>query len=696
MPPDTPTLDRLMRPRAIAVVGASPDPGAVGGRVLAHLRSFGYAGAIYPVNPNRTTIDGLPCVPAIDALPMDVDAVVLAVPQPAVADAIAACVRRRAGAAVIFASGFAEADGGAEQQQIAAAARAGGLMLVGPNCMGLANYVDRAVLSFGPTEAPSYDGGPAVAVVAQSGGIAGHVRVSLRARGIDVSHAISTGNEAGLCVEDFLDWLVDDPATRAIAVFAEQLRRPPHFLAAARRACALGKPIVMLHTGRSQGARAAALTHTGAITGDHAVMRVQTAAAGVVLVDSLEELVDAAELLLRFPAGTAAGPAIVTDSGAFKSFALDFCDSLGLALPALSPETATALAGQLPPFVAPGNPLDITTQGLKAMELYGSTSSTLLDDPGVGGLIAAILPGTPAIGLAKGRALAPVLAKASKPVAVVAMGGDFPVADELIALLRQHRIAFWRSPERALRAFARIVRAPLPAAGPAIEVAAVPLPAGRTAFTEHESKAALAAAGIAVPRGRLVRDRAAAQAAAAAIGYPVAFKAQAATLTHKSDAGAVILDIADAAALTRAWAQLQANVAANLAGLKLDGVLVEAMAAPGLDLVVGARRDPDWGAVLMIGLGGIWVEALNDIALLPIDSSAAQITGALRRLRAAPLLAGARGTPPADLDAVAAIAARVGALMTAMPQIDEIDINPVRVYRVGQGAVALDALIVAG
>jgi acyl-CoA synthetase (NDP forming) len=691
------SISRLLNPRSIAVVGASADPGAVGGRVLAHLQAFGFGGDVHLVNPGRKEINGRACVPSIDDLPAGIDAVVLAIPQAAVAGAVAACVRRRAGSAVLFASGFAEIGpaGVAEQAAIADAARAGGLALVGPNCMGLANYVDRVPLSFGPTEALSYDGGPAVGVVAQSGGIAGHIRVALRAHGVGVSYSISTGNEAVLGIEDFLEHLVGDAHTQVIAVFAEQLRQPRRFLAAARRARASGKPIVMLHTGRSEKAREAARTHTGAMTSDHAIMRTLVANEAVVLVDTLEELVDAAELLVRFPGTAVAGPGVVTDSGAFKSFALDFCDTIGLDLPALAAAAQDALGKVLPPFTAASNPLDITTQGLKAMDLYTTARDAMMADAGVGGVIAAILPGTPEIGLAKSRALLAPPA-ATKPMAVILMGGDYPVSPELPALFQAHKIPWFRSPERALRAMNHTVWY-----GQALRTHSSPPPAAMSAplaeqgvLTEHRSKAVLASAGIAVPRGELAQGLDEALTAAERIGFPIALKAQARDLPHKSDAGGVALGIADRAMLRDAWTQLHGNVTRAKPGLVLDGVLVEAMAAPALEMVVGARRDPDWGAVLMIGLGGVWIEALRDVRLLPVDMDASRIAIEIRKLKAAAVLDGLRGAPPADVDAIAAVAARVGGLMAAQPNIVEIDINPLAVYAKGKGALALDALIV--
>lgn len=687
---------RLLRPRGIAIVGVSPEPGSLGGAVLANLERFGYAGDVHLVSRTRREIGGRPCLPSIADLPEGTDVAVLALPGAGILEAVQACAARKVGAALVYAAGFAETgeEGRTAQDAIAAAARAAGMALVGPNCIGLVNFSDGVPLTYEPLKPQPASGAPAVGVVAQSGAMLSTLRGALMAKGLRLSHVVSTGNEVGLGAEDFLAVLVEDPATRAIVMFAEHIRRPQSFLASAAKARANGKPIVLMHPGRSTRARQSAQTHTGALAGDYAVMANVVRAHGVVLVVTAEELIDTAEILARF-APPAAGAAVATNSGAFKGFALDFCETIGLALPQPAADTLAKLKAALPAYAAIDNPLDTTGQTIKQPEIFTDSAAHLLADPGIGSLVVSIVPGGPAQAMAKVEALMPPLAAATKPVAVVAMGDEAPLPPEFSAAFRERNVPVFRSPERALRAMAHATwygSARVTNDEPAGAATAPDLPGQGGALTEHEGKAIAQALGIAVPRGALARSLDEAQAVARDIGGPVVLKAQARALTHKTEAGGVIVGVQGADALAAAWSTLHENVAKARPELTLDGVLVEAMAEPGLEMVVGARRDPDWGPVVLVGLGGIWVEALHDVRLMPATASRAAIAEEILQLKAARLLHGLRGHPPADMDALVETVAKIAALMRAAPRLTEIDINPLVVH--SRGAVALDVLMV--
>jgi acyl-CoA synthetase (NDP forming) len=544
-------------------------------------------------------------------------------------------------------------------------------------------------------------GRPAIGIIAQSGAMAASLRNATLAKGIAVTYAISTGNEAMLGVEDFLASLIEDDATRVVALFVEHIRQPQLFLKLAAAARARSKPLVLLHPGRSARARESARSHTGALAGNHAVMRTLASREAVVLVETLDELIDTASLLACFPAPPVEGTAVMTNSGAFKGFALDFCEAIGLDLPSLSGTTVERLKAVLPPFASLDNPLDVTAQGIKEPRIFGDCACTLLAEPSVGSLIVSVVPGAPAQAMAKLQSLAPILDAPPKPVAVAILGDGMPLAGEFVAGFRDRGVPFFRSPERALRAMARATAYGKALAAPRREGAPRTLPEiapppGTGVLPEYQGKGYLAALGIPVPAGTLARDRDAAAAAAARIGYPVVLKAQAAGLAHKSDAGGVIVGIRDEAALRGAWERLHAEVGRARPDLTLDGILVERMAPHGLEMAVGARRDPAWGPVLMVGLGGIWIEALEDVRLLPADLDEGAIVEELAGLKAARLLAGARGTPALDVAALAKVVARLGTLMRARPEIAEIDVNPLIVYPAGQGVLALDALLVVG
>jgi acyl-CoA synthetase (NDP forming) len=693
----TSRLDRILRPRSVAIVGISPEPGHMGASVLANLERCHFAGDIHLVSRSRKEFNGRACTPSIDDLPQGVDVAVLVVPQNAAVDAITACGRRGVGAAIVFASGFAEVGdaGRADQERLAAAARGANVMVLGPNCIGMCSFGVGAALTFeGNVELPPPGAAPKIGMAAQSGAVAAIMRLSFLAKGLGVTFYISTGNEADLTVEDFLGPLIEDPDTQVAALFVEQIRKPQLFLELAKRARALQKPIVVMHPGRSQRARVSASTHTGALAGDHRVLTSLLRHAAVVMVDTLEELVDAAEFLARTKPPMK-GPGIITNSGAVKGFALDFCDQIGLDVPRLAPDTAATLKAALPAFASIDNPADITAMTLRDPTLWTRTADAMLADPELGSLCIAMVPGSAKSALEKADALLPSIARGGKPAVIAALGDEHPIPPEFMAAFREKGVPAYRTPERALRALGHATaygqrRAAVEGEAMALDA---PAPPRRGTLPEYEGKAYLAALGIAVPRGSLARDVAEAKQIAERIGYPVALKAQAAMLAHKSDVGGVALNIADAAALDAAWSRMVAQIKAAQPGLALDGILVEAMAAPGIEMIVGARRDPEWGPIVMVGLGGIWTEALDDIRLMPADLTRAQIIAEINRLKGARLLHGLRGAAAADLEALADTVLRIGALMRARDEITEIDINPLMVYR--NGVLALDALIVA-
>jgi acyl-CoA synthetase (NDP forming) len=720
-----PAIERLLRPRSVAIVGASATPGALGAGVLANLDRFGFAGDIHLINPNRSEIGGRPCLRSTHDPPHGVDCAVFAIPSSGLKEAMTGCAARGVGGAVIFSGGFAEAGpaGRALQDEISDIARQHGIVLEGPNCLGFVNNVDRVALTFSPAAPVDLEGRRAVGIVSQSGAMASVLRAAFTAHDVAFSYAISTGNEAVSSIEDYIAFLMDDAATTVIALIAEQFRFPKRFLELARGACERGKPIIVLHPGRSAAARKSAQTHTAAMSGDWQVMQAFVSHAGAVLVDTIEELIDASEMLVRFGGPPGGGLAVLTESGIFKGQALDLCEELKIDMPEPSPPCMSALAALAPDLILPTNPLDLTAQALVDPKLLPGAMDAFLKDDRIGCLMLSPMCPHPAL---TQRRMAPLIdhlrqKRPPKPVVFAMLGDDADVPAEIISGFRQLDIPFFRSPERALRALARISHVARPghlgwrASRPAPPEARVPAeevkqderagrPQSRGAFQvterlqagtvpEYLAKRLLADFGFPVPPGELALDPDTAAAAASRIGFPVALKAQSAALSHKTDAGGVVLGIRDTAGLAAAWTKLHDEVSRSRPGLALNGVLVEAMAAKGIELIIGARNDRDWGPVLVIGLGGVWTEALGDIRLLPPDLTPEEIANEFRKLRGAALLAGFRDAPPADVEAAAEIAARLGAFMLAHPEIAEIDLNPVMVYAEEQGAVVLDAVI---
>jgi acetate---CoA ligase (ADP-forming) len=693
-----------MRPSSVAIVGVSAKAGSAGRVVLELLHNNNFAGPIHIVGRSTADIEGHKVLASIDDLPENLDLAVLTLPAAAVREAVEGCVRRKVKAAVIFASGFAEvgSDGNSEQDRIGAIARAGGLALVGPNCLGLMNFVDGfAAVFFSPAPIKRLPEGTrgAVAIVAQSGGLGNHLEAGLEARGVPVSCWISTGNEAGLGLADFIQYLLDDPVTQVIALYAEDIRRPQEFIAIAGEAMRRGKPIVMLHPGRGAKAKEAARSHTGALTGDHAVMRTVAERAGVVVVDNLDELMDVSEILTRFPTPSKGDLGILTFSGAFCGIAHDFCEDIGVHLPPLSKETVDYLKPLLPDFLPPKNPLDLGTQTIQQPELLEMCVKALLHDPAIGALLISIPATSPRHSVIYVEGIAAASKTSTKPVALAILGDGSPLSPDFMAVVRKNNIVLSRSSDRTMRAMGEAIgygkRNSALAARKPVPTPQVSIPKlGSGPQPEWLGKKVLAGLGVTVPAGELARSAEEAVTVAQRIGFPVAMKAQAAELLHKTEAGAVALGVADADAVRKAWNALHGNVGSAQPGLKLDGVLVEAMSPRGLELVVGGRRDPRWGPVVLIGLGGIWVEALGDVRMMPPDLTEEEIAEELGKLKTAKLLRGFRNTPPADIKAAAAAAAAVSRLMRAHPKIVEIDINPLMVHAAGHGATALDALIV--
>lgn len=691
-------IARLLTPRSIAVVGASATPGALGASVLANLDRMGFGGEIHLVNPGRESIGHRRCLRSIDELPEGIDVAVLAIPKAAVLESLEALGRRSAGSAVIFSAGFAEGgtEGAGEQQQLVQLAGRHDLLVEGPNCLGFVNQVAGVALTFVETSADPPRDRRGIGIVSQSGALAAVVGVMLASRNLAVTFSISTGNEAVTGIEDYLEYLLEEPHTRVLGLVVEQFRQPRRLLQLASQAQQAGKPIVLLHPGRSQAARDSATTHTGAIAGDHEVMRVLVRRAGIHLVESLEEFGDVIEILARSPCPPRPGTALLTESGAFKALALDLAERAGLELPAIGDADSLALRRVLPEFVPVSNPLDLTAQALVDPDLYRRTLAALFDDDRFGSVLLGIIQTDAVTCDLKFPAIIRALESLHPQKSVLFAGLDegAGVPAHYVNRLRESGVPYFASPERALRALACLTRKP---EVPEKAVRAAPLLSlghAHGTLAEHHAKRLLEPAGLPFPRRELVTSLDEALAAARRLGYPLALKAQSASLPHKSDVGGVLLDIGSEQALSIAWQRMHTSLAQHAPGLALDGALLERMSAPGVELIAGARNDPQWGPVVLVGMGGVQAELLRDVRLLPPDLSEAKIIEALHALRLGSLLRGYRGAPEADVAAAARVISTLGSIIENHPGILEIEINPLRVHAAGLGATALDALLI--
>lgn len=696
-------LRRLLSPGSIAVVGASARQGSFGERTVHHLS--GFAGRLHLVNARYDRLGERACHPSLSALPEVPDLVVAATPMEAAEAVLEECVALGAGALVLYAAGFAETarpERVALQARLVARAREGGVRLVGPNCLGLVDYASGAGASFMTVPRPWRPlSGPAIGIVSQSGNLGFALAQSTEA-GAAIGRILTCGNSADVDVADYVAALAEDPACSAIALLFEGMSDPRRLLEAAELAWASDKPLVVHKLATGASGAEAALSHTGSLAGSDAAYRAAFARCGAVMAEQYEGLLELASFLAKAPAPRAAGVAVVSTSGGSAIMAADRAEARGIAMPQPGEEARAVLEARIPEFGSARNPCDVTAQVLTDPESLRACAGALLADPAFGTLI---LPNGYAYDTATPRfaMLDALAAEHGKPACVVWTSQylEGPGAREAEAL---PHVALFRSMDRcmaaigawqaraALRQAGRPERRRAAPAGAAEAVAALLDRAEGPVLTEREGKAVLAAYGIPVVAETLVNDAEAAVAAAGAAGYPVVLKVESPDLPHKTEAGVIRLNLRDAEAVRAAYAAVTENAARAAPRARINGVLVQPMVPAGIEMVVGATRDPLFGPTVLVGLGGILVELLRDSAVALVPVGHAEARAMLGRLKGAKLLEGFRNLPAVDLDTLAGIVQRVSELAADHAgRIAEIDVNPVICN--GTRQLAVDALI---
>ncbi|MDB5958842.1 MAG: family acetyltransferase [Massilia sp.] len=693
-------LNYFFSPQSVAVIGASERPGSVGATVLANLTSAGFRGAIWPVNPKYRVLAGLPVYRDASDLPQAPELAVICTPAATVPKIIDTLGARGCKAAVVLSAGL-DAQGAGQatlRQAMLDAARPHLLRILGPNCVGLLVPGWGLNASFAPVAAlPGR-----LAFVAQSGALVTAVLDWAASRRIGFSCFVSLGDGSDVDLGDLLDYLAGDPATDAILLYAESVRQARKFMSAARSA-ARAKPTVIVKAGRVAEAAHAAFSHTGALAGADLVYDAALRRAGMLRVYSTAELFDAVAILAqpRRPAG--ARLAILTNGGGPGVMATDALIAGGGTLAQLAPATLERLSGQLPPTWSHGNPVDII--GDAPAERYRLALQALLDEPGADAVLLIHAPTAIVPSADIARALLPLLRGAARPVLCCWMGGA-SVA-QARSLCADAGLPIFDTPEEAVRGFMQLVDyqrnqrmlmqvptastlAPPDRAGARRRVSSL-LADGVTAVGEADAKAILAAYGIPVVATEVVRDEAGAVAAARRIGYPVALKILSPDISHKTDVGGVVLDLGNDAELQHAVAAMSARVRAARPQARLAGFTVQAMARRprAHELIAGISTDPVFGPVVLFGQGGVAVEVTADqaIGLPPLNRVLAADLAS--RTRAAHLLAGFRDFPRADMDSLYDVLVRIGQLAADLPELAELDINPLLAD--DAGVVALDA-----
>jgi acetate---CoA ligase (ADP-forming) len=695
-----PNIRALMAPRSIAMVGASDRPGSIGVAVIKSLSHLGFKGDVWAVNPTKTEVLGVPCYPSLMELPKAPDLVAFVVRGSSIPDHLDALRTVGAKAAVIYDGGFAEAgaDGKLLQEHIASACTASQIALCGPNCMGIISP-HAASSSY---KLPILDGDRLrgnVGVISQSGSITIGLLADVRRFGF--SHVISSGNEAGVNAADYLDFLIDDPNTSIIALFLESVRSPERFLAALRRASRLGKPAVVLKVGRSERAKRAVATHTGALAGEADVFSAALRSVNAIEVRDIDEM---SELLAAFqPTSRLRGgrTGVATLSGGHSELILDLAESAGIDLPPLSSNELREIQRVVGHVSGDGNPIDVWGNGDTRVN-FDHTIGVLSNYPGYDALVLCYDQNEAPVIESQGTAVtmfAEAAEKFSKPLYVLNMRSGL-MRNSSIELLRKSGAGVLSGARQGLEAIHRLgiyerrrdlkdLAAGQPGLTPSILEGE-----SRSAINEFDAKKILSKFGIPIPNEELHQNVDHAVAAAERIGWPVVLKAVSDDVLHKSEHGLVKLNIRSAEILRDAWISLTDNFSINTPTAKLKGILVQKMVSGGIEVFAGLSRSPEWGVALAFGLGGIFIEVIQDVSLRLLPLSADDAVEMILETKAAKILAGARGSPPADVKALAKCLqalARFGE--NSAGDLVSCDLNPIKVLPEGEGCVALDALI---
>jgi acyl-CoA synthetase (NDP forming) len=711
-----PDIGKMLWPKSVAVVGASSDIDGLRGRILEIILSHPYEGKVYPVSRSATEVQGLKAYPSVEALPEPVDLAILIIPAQYIPAELERCGKAGIKAAVILSSGFAEEPGeaGARMQaDIAAIARRYDMAVTGPNTEGFANIAAGLCPTFSP--ALDKNAGPIrpkralgtgqVSVISQSGGLGFAFFDRARPRNLSFRHIVTTGNEAALEVFDVVDYLLDEMGTDVFLLLLEDVKSPEKFKRAAERALRLGKPIIVGKIGQSEPGSRAVASHTAALAGSQAAYRAMFERYGMIEARDLDEMLDLAAGFLacgdRMPAGNRVG--ICTSSGGAGVWMADACATAGLDVPVLDEKTRKSIDVHIPPYGTSQNPVDSTAQGVHKMG-YATFARLVADSPLIDGVIVVVTARRSAFLEGDLPKLIDLKRDGNKPVFMwtytlpsdrsveILNEAGYPLFTGALGCARTMRAM---ADYRALRE--RLLKAPQSAVvpHPARDRVRASLGASGGILSEWQARPLLAVYDIGGGnQEQLAQSVAVAEAVARSIGGPMALKVQSPDIPHKTEAGAVALNISPDLARD-AYERVLASAKRYAPSAKIEGVLVQPMAKPGREVILGINRDERWGPLLMVGLGGVMVEAMSDVALSPVPLDRDMALALLGRLKAASALGAFRGQPAADTEALADLMVKLSQFAADhSDDIAEIDLNPVIVHEAGQGLTIVDALIV--
>lgn len=704
----------FLNPNSVAIIGASKDPTKRGFRAIQTLLQEKFAGAIFPINPKESEILGLPCHPDLAAVPQEIDLALICTPARTLPAMVKACGEKGVKGAVVLAGGFSEAgaEGTRLEQEMVAAARQFGVRLVGPNTSGMfnthkaCNLVGFSNLEAGGIGILSQSGNMALSLVTE-GQINGHMGFSTY---------IGVGNEADLQFSEYLDYFGDDEQTKVVIAYVEGLKNGHAFLESARRVCRI-KPVVLYKSGRTEVGQSAAKSHTGALAGSYGVARGALQQAGVTVVSQSDQILSVAEALALLPPPPSKRIAILADGGGHATIAADALTEQGMTLPRLSQQTRERLAAILPPAAALANPVDVAGGTDANPEVFADCAEAILADPSVDALLIVGLFGGYAIRFSEtlgpieshtASRLGGMIERFGKPIMLQSLYA--PMRTESLVTLRAAGVPVHESVERAVRCLVSLaeygaararIAAEQPAAAPAANTTASTVVSaarseGRNSLLEHEAQALLKSYAITLPPSVLVSSPAELGQARDQLGeVPLAMKVVSRDILHKSDAGAVKLNVVGESEMSQAYAAIVKSSLAYRADADIKGVLVTPMARKGgVEMIIGVTRDPQFGPVMMFGLGGIFVEVLKDVVFRSLPLTAIDAAEMLDEIKAKAILGGVRGAPPVDRKALVDLMLRISQVCLAHPEIAELDLNPILGY--ADGYALVDARMILG
>ncbi len=693
-----PSLDPVFNPQAVAVIGASRNPGTIGYQIVDNLVSHGFQGVVYPVNPHARAIHSLPAFPSISEVPGPVDLAVVVVPKESVLKVVDECGHQGVKAVIVISAGFREVggEGRGREEVLLEIVRRHGMRLVGPNCMGVMNTSPsvRMNATFAPTMPPA----GATSFLSQSGALGVTILDYAAEYGIGIRQFVSVGNKPDVSGNDLLEYWEDDDGTRLILMYLESFGNPKNFIPTAQR-ISRKKPIAVVKSGRTTAGARAASSHTGALVGTDLAIDSLLAQCGVLRAESIEELFDLAMAFedLRTPAGNRV--AIVTNAGGPGIIIADTCESAGLDVVELAPETQARLRGIFPAEASVRNPVDMIASATG--ESYEVALRIVLDDPGVDAAIAAFVP---PLGVKQADIAASIVAavegRREKPVLAVLMGREG--LPQGIAELNEAGIPAYRFPESAAKALAAMYKHRTWADRPLLEPEVFDVDrvavekildgvedADRTQLTEIEALQVFQAYGIPTIPFRVANSVEEAVEAAQEVGFPVVLKVLSPDVVHKTDAGGVHIDLRSEEEVAEAYRSILESVLKHDETAQICGVIVESFEKDGREVIIGMSTDSQYGPILMFGLGGIYVEALRDVAFRVHPVTRTDAEEMIRAIRGLPLLEGVRGETGVDLDTLAEVIQRVSQLVGDHDRIEEMDLNPF--LAVESGGMAVDA-----